>query len=45
MMVASGFDPIYENESRLLGLLYVIDIDKKKSPVTLEALREAGIID
>ena len=44
LMVASGLDPIYENETEILGLLYVIDIDKKEEPVTIESLKEVGIL-
>lgn len=45
LMRSSGLDPIYENETKILGLLYVIDIDKKDEPVTLSSLKQAGIID
>ena len=44
LMVASGLDPIYENEKEISGLLFVIDIDKKEEPVTIKSLEEVGIL-
>jgi hypothetical protein len=43
LMIASGLDPVFENEEKLLGLLYVIDIDDQQAPVTIETLRTKGI--
>lgn len=34
MMKASGLNPVFANEAKLKGLLYVVDIDSKEAPVT-----------
>jgi len=34
-MVAMGLSPIYANEVKIRGVLFVINIDDKKAPVTL----------
>lgn len=44
VMIASGLDPIYENEPLTRGLLYVFNIDNAKGKVTLDDLRAKGII-
>lgn len=38
MMVASGLEPRYENESKLYALLYVVEINNIKSHVTLDEM-------
>lgn len=35
MMKASGLSPIYQNETKLTGLLYVMDINSQERPVEL----------
>ncbi|HLE11054.1 MAG: hypothetical protein A2504_01850 [Bdellovibrionales bacterium RIFOXYD12_FULL_39_22] len=35
LMVAMGLSPIYANEVKIRGVLFVINIDDKKAPVTL----------
>jgi hypothetical protein len=44
LMKVSGFDPTFENESSIRALLYVINIDKKKSQVELKDLKANGIL-
>lgn len=42
-MKASGIDAVYENEPKIQGLLYVIDIDNAAKPVTVADLKALGI--
>jgi hypothetical protein len=42
-MKAAGLEPIFENEPKIRGLLYVIDIDNKAKPVKLADLKPYGI--
>jgi len=44
MMLAQGLEPKFENEARLRGLLYVINLDDNKRPVTLPELISRGIV-
>ncbi len=39
MMVSSGLIPTFDNEKRLKGILYIIDIDNKEEIVQLEELK------
>ncbi len=43
LMVASGFSPTPENELKIRGLLYVINLDNNHGAVTLEDLARFGI--
>jgi hypothetical protein len=43
IMKAMDLEPIYENELKIKGILYVHEIDDKDAPVTLEDLRKKGI--
>jgi hypothetical protein len=38
MMKASGLAPIYENETKLFALLFVVEINNRKGPVTLDEM-------
>jgi len=44
MMMALTVDPKYENETKIYGTLYVLDIDDEKSPVTMDDLKQKGIL-
>lgn len=43
LMVASGLEPRFENETKLRGLLYVVNIDNEERAVTLADLHNYGI--
>lgn len=43
VMVAMDLEPTYDNEPKVKGLLYLIDLDDKNAPVTLEDLAAHGI--
>lgn len=43
LMIESGFQPLYENETRIRSLFYIVEIDSQKAPVTLEDLEELGL--
>ncbi len=43
LMEASGLQPMYENEANIRGLLYVVEIDNKKGPVTKADLDALGL--
>jgi hypothetical protein len=42
-MRAMGFQPKYENEPKIKGLLYVIELDDTNGATTPEELKEFGI--
>ncbi len=44
MMRAMFLNPKFENETKIHGTLYVLDIDDEKSPVTLDDLKQKGIL-
>lgn len=44
LMLASGLEPTYENEEKILGLLYVVNINNEKRPVELADLLKLGVI-
>lgn len=39
-MIAMGMKPHWKNESKIRGVLYLIELDKQKKPVTLEEINE-----
>lgn len=43
LMIALELEPNYENERKIFGLLYVINLDSVKKAVSLQTLREYGI--
>lgn len=43
IMIAMEMKPIYENEPKIKGILYIMELEDKSSPVTIEDLREYGI--
>lgn len=43
IMVAMDLAPVFENEPQIKGLLYVMEIDDKNAPVTLQDLALRGI--
>lgn len=43
MMKASGLKPVYANETELRGLIYLIEIDDRKAPVTMNDLVNLGL--
>lgn len=43
LMTAQGLEPRFENHPKLKGLFYIIDVDDKSAPVTLQNLESQGI--
>lgn len=43
VMAAMEMDPVFENEPKAKGILYLMDIDDKEGPVTLSDLASRGI--
>ena len=43
LMTAQGLEPRFENHPKLKGLFYIIDVDDKGAPVTLQDLESQGI--
>lgn len=43
IMIAMEMRPIYENEPKIKGILYIMELQDKSSPVTIEDLKEYGI--
>ena len=39
MMSTQGLDPVFANETKIKGLLYLIEIDQQKKAVSLEEMR------
>jgi hypothetical protein len=44
LMTASGLQATYENEPKIKALLYIVNIDEKLAPVTLEDLISKGVL-
>jgi len=44
LMRVSGLNPVFENETRIRGLLYVFNLDDKKEAVTVAELQRLGIL-
>lgn len=42
-MTAMELTPSYQNETKIKGILYVLEINDKQSPVSLDDLAEFGI--
>ncbi len=43
IMKAMDLEPIYANEPKIKGMIYVVDMDDTDAPVTLEDLNQVGI--
>ncbi|MBC75453.1 MAG: hypothetical protein CME64_05495 [Halobacteriovoraceae bacterium] len=43
LMKAMGLGPVFMNEPKIKGLLYVIELDQKEERVSVETLKEYGI--
>ena len=44
-MATQGLEPRFENETRIKGLLYVVEIDDTEGAVELSDLEELGLIN
>ena len=43
LMRAQGLIPSYENEAQIRGLIYIYNLDEKKSPVSVSDLKALGV--
>lgn len=43
LMIASGYEPTYENEESIKGILYIVELDGQMSAVTAQDLKLKGI--
>lgn len=43
LMTAMDLDPVYANETKIKGLIYITEIDSEEAPVTVEDLYARGI--